>query len=184
MTSTNMSAGKSFRAWLVFGGVLVIGLTADLWSKAAAFSWLKAVAPVTGHRSVIPGVMDFTLSTNPGMAFGFDKLPPWVIVAASVVAVVVVSLFFVTSPRKARGMHLALGLLLAGALGNLYDRLFSRVAMGDGTVRIHQVRDFIDLRPIYYPWIFNVADALLVVGVGLLLLGSFLQWRRERAAAK
>lgn len=76
MTPTGTPAGRSLRPWLAFGGVLAAGLAADLWSKAAAFEWLSRVEPARGHRQILPGVLDFTLSTNRGMAFGFDKLPP------------------------------------------------------------------------------------------------------------
>jgi lipoprotein signal peptidase len=63
-------------------------------------------------------------------------------------------------------------MILAGALGNLYDRLFSVVqvpAPGAEPILRH-VRDFIDLSQIGYKWVFNIADALLVIGVGILMI--------------
>jgi signal peptidase II len=72
-------------------------------------------------------------------------------------------------------MHVALGLQLGGASGNLIDRL----RFGGS------VLDFIDLN--FWPlrrWpVFNVADSSIVVGVTLLtLLMLWAEWREERAS--
>jgi signal peptidase II len=57
----------------------------------------------------------------------------------------------------------ALGLFIGGALGNnLIDR-----------ARIGEVVDFLDFSGLYFPWVFNVADSAITVGVMLLLLDSF-----------
>ena len=127
------------------------------------------------------------------------------------------------STTSRRAMHIALGLVLAGAVGNLYDRATqvayvaripgkgpdigilvreteSHVTLADfpngGHRRTWQrptdprsglqpvVRDFIKIEAkigglSLWPWVFNVADALLVVGVSLLLL-SFAGDRKPR----
>ena len=177
-------AGKSRSCWAVFLLLLVLGLLADLWSKAAVFNWLAGSDPIQASRVIIPGVLKFTLSTNPGIVFGFDKLPPAAIVLATTVAVGVILYFFSTSPARSHVTHCALAVILAGALGNLYDRLFSRVHLPGEAVIHREVRDFIDLTEIHYRWVFNVADVLLVIGVALLLLTSLAQWRGEKAAEK
>ena len=70
-------------------------------------------------------------------------------------------------------------MILGGAVGNLYDRLAGRVDLGNLGVIRHQVRNFINLSHISvnvgqtvlnYPYIFNVADVLLVAGVAALLI--------------
>jgi len=77
-----------------------------------------------------------------------------------------------------------MALILAGALGNLYDRLFSEIApLGMAPIE-RNVRDFMDLGDLYYPWIFNVADVLLVVGVALLCLHWIRAERRHKSAAQ
>ena len=181
---THQSAGKSCRAWLIFVILFVLALAGDLWSKAAVFDWVLETEPQTASREILPGVMRFTLSTNPGIVFGFNKLPAAVVVAMSMVAVLVVLYFFATSDRKARFSHAGLAMILAGALGNLYDRLFSEVQLPGRELSVHHVRDFIDLSQAYYPWIFNIADVFLVVGVAILLLASLAQWRRETKQAQ
>jgi signal peptidase II len=120
-------------------------------------------------RDVAPGV-NFTLSTNPGVVFGFDWLPRWLVNAVTIAMVFVVVIFFATSPRGCTWLHVALALILGGAIGNLYDRLFSSVALpGLAPIRYH-VRDFIDCSELHYNYIFNVADAWLVIGVAMILL--------------
>jgi signal peptidase II len=79
-------------------------------------------------------------------------------------------------------MHVSLALILGGAAGNLYDRLFSAVRLpGLEPIRGH-VRDFIDCRDLAYPYIFNVADALLVAGAAMILLHWLWSSCREGAA--
>jgi signal peptidase II len=76
-----------------------------------------------------------------------------------------------------RGAHrklaaIAIGLIIGGALGNLADR-----------IRLGRVIDFVDFGHLF-PWVFNVADAAVNVGVVLLLLDAFLTRDKGQAAAK
>lgn len=102
----------------------------------------------------------FNLAFNTGMAFsqGAGMGP--------VIAVVVVAVVVVLVRHTARTTHslraVAAGLVIGGAVGNLVDRLFR----GDAWLR-GAVVDFIDLQ--WFP-IFNVADAAVVIGGGLLVL--------------
>jgi len=138
-------------------------------------------------RQVFPGVQ-VTLSTNPGVVFGLS-MPRPVVAAATALTIAMVLFFFATTDRRARAVHLAMACILAGAMGNLYDRMFSRVAALDLAPVCNQVRDFIDCssikvvlagRTVNYPYIFNVADVLLVVGVAILLMHWLLAGRRKK----
>lgn len=190
-TSPQRWALRSPATIIVFASLVLGGLAADLVSKHWVFRSLLSdpaliaraeqyrtshVEPTTWavlhqfRRSACRGV-SFTLSTNPGVVFGWP-LPPWAVVVATIVTVALVCLFFATSDRKARAVHLALAFILAGALGNLYDRLFSEVAPLSMEPIRRNVRDFIDCSDLYYPWVFNVADVLLVVGVIVLALNA------------
>ena len=186
------------RAWLVLIGSLVFGLATDLATKWAAFRWIAGV-PVRVHRSevlsvdrlglllprhepvvVIPRVLNLTLVLNPGAVFGIGAGKRWLFVGFTAVAVVFAGWIFLkwTSARD-RMAHIAIGLLLAGGLGNLYDRL-----------RFACVRDFIHPLPgvqlpfgltwpngsnELWPYVSNVADLWLIVGIAVLLVYS---WRR------
>ncbi|MNJ18211.1 Lipoprotein signal peptidase [compost metagenome] len=70
-------------------------------------------------------------------------------------------------------MTAAIGLVMGGALGNVIDR-----------IRFGGVVDFLDFSGTgLFPWIFNVADSGITVGVGLLILDSFLSERRSTVGA-
>jgi len=101
---------------------------------------------------VIKGLLYFTRVHNRGAAFGLFKGQIFLFAIVSVVAAV----FICLSLRKAKSniYSLSLGLILAGAIGNLIDRL----AFG-------YVIDFLDLR--IWP-VFNVADSAITVGAVLL----------------
>ena len=136
---------SEFRFWLAGG----LGLLADLLSK-----WYACKNLVEGQpREVIPGILNWTLWYNPGIAFGI-KLGWWLILSAVILGVVLVIWLFLSSEKNAFSYHVGLGLILGGAFGNLVDRLRDP----------WMVRDFIDFS--FWPT-FNVADALLCIGVGL-----------------
>jgi signal peptidase II len=191
--------------WLVFLFLTVVGTSADLWTKHAAFSSLlgrpesvrrirfarsslgpdASAAQVLRHagiREPVGAGVEWTLQTNPGVVFGL-RLPRWLVGVATGAAILLVGWFFVCSSATARVLHAALGCVLAGALGNLYDRLIATVDLpaGGGTIR-RQVRDFINCDALGWPWVYNIADALLVIGLGLLLIHFYLEGRRERKA--
>ncbi len=166
----------------VFQGVLNDPATAErlranrygIEARLAAGAPPREVLQIVGHRDVMPGVQ-FTLSTNPGVVFGID-MPRPLVAAATLLAMALVLAVLAFSDRRAWSVHLAMAFIMAGALGNLYDRLYSCVRIPlEGIQPIcYQVRDFIDLSQLHYRWIFNIADVLLVVGVGLLLLHRIL----------
>ena len=130
------------------------------------------------HRDVCPGLR-FSLSTNPGVVFGFNAIPDFFVSVMTVFMIVVVLIFFATSHRKAYWMQVGFALILSGALGNLYDRLFSSVVLPGLTPISHHVRDFIDCSDLGYPYIFNVADAWLVIGVAMIVLWYLREWYKE-----
>ncbi|MHC4985482.1 MAG: signal peptidase II [Planctomycetota bacterium] len=194
--SPSARAHRHLPAVLVFVIAAVVGLAADLVSKHWTFQSLLAdreaisanvqaiqrkyeqmgVSPPAARRvlqdlhvsrSVAPGVK-LTLSTNPGVVFGLP-MHRGLVLAATAIVLVVVTWFFITSGAKQYWLHAALGMVLAGALGNQYDRLFSIVRLpGVDPIR-YEVRDFIDCSGLYYPWVYNIADVLLVIGVAIIL---------------
>ena len=129
----------------------------DLLSKW--YAWEKLAEAPERTRELIRGFLVLKLVYNPGIAFGIE-LGWWLILSAVVLGVVLVIWLFLVSESKAVCYHVGLGLILAGAVGNLVDRLREP----------WMVRDFID-----FPWwefwpTFNVADAGLCIGAGLLVL--------------
>ena len=173
--------------------VLVALLVAlDLWSKADIFAYLgghpaRAMVDQHGHErvAVLGNWLAIMRSWNPGMAFGLFGDSQMILVAGRVVAVSVLAWMLCKHERIKSASGAALVLVLAGALGNLYDNLFmgtvSGWLAGDEVLEFGQVRDVIDLyfaRWDYHFATFNVADSCITVGAVLLL---FFWGRDERA---
>jgi len=167
--------------WLRFVIVaLLVGL--DLWSKAGVFAWLEShpdgmTVDVHGHRRVtIIGEWFATMrSWNPGMAFGFFGDHQVILVLGRLVAVSVLSFMLWRIPKQQLFGCVALTLVLAGALGNLYDNLFQgnlgEWFGGDVDLEMGEVRDFIDVYFSYWDYhfpTFNVADSCISIGAVLL----------------
>lgn len=150
--------GLAGKGWTL---VLAAGICAlDLWSKAQVFASLEP-----GERLRLAGSwLAFVEVMNRGGIWGAFPEHSELLRALRVVAVVVVVAMIRTTRPDARLVLVALGLVLGGAIGNIYDGF-----VHDG------VRDFIlvDLDvPVFDPFpVFNVADSAICVGVGLLVLG-------------
>jgi signal peptidase II len=148
---------------LIFWPIFTAGVALDLWTKSAVFNWLEN-SQQHGF-TVIEGFLRLQLAQNAGAAFGIAAGQRPMLVAVSVVAMVVVFAVFLFAGNHRKIVNVALALFAAGVCGNLYDRLFNNGL----------VRDFIDV--VYWPgkhWpAFNVADSLLCIAVGLLILSSF-----------
>ncbi len=130
------------------------------------------------------GPVELTLSVNPGVVFGFDEIPDMAVNLVTFLMCGVLVGLFCKSARRDWWMHIALGFILGGALGNLYDRLASNVPLPGLTAIQHHVRDFIDCSRIGYQWIFNLADVYLVIGVAGLMIHWIVLHRRDLRAAK
>ncbi len=149
------------KAHLAFWSLMIGGVALDLWTKKAIFDWLGP------HEvfSVIDGFVQFVPALNNGAAFGWFAGRSYFLMGVSLIATAVIFAIFLFGGSRQRLVHIALGLFAAGVCGNLYDRAFN-----DGLVR-----DFIDVYYRTYHWhTFNVADSLLCIGVGLLILSTCL----------
>jgi signal peptidase II len=118
---------------------------------------------------IIPGLFDIVHWENRGMAFGVfnDSESPWrtlLLIALSIAAVIWVSVMLWRAKRLDALLCWAFGLILAGAVGNLFDRVVSG-----------RVTDFLLFYIGRHQWpAFNVADSAIVIGCGLLIVD---QWR-------
>ncbi|WP_420394571.1 signal peptidase II [Acuticoccus sp.] len=136
---------------------------ADQASKA----WVLALDLSQGPLKVLP-VLDITLVWNRGISYGLlqqDGTGRWLLVAFTVVATLLLAAWLW---RAQSGLvRLAVGGIIGGALGNLVDRtLYGAVV------------DFVHLHWRTFSWyVFNVADAAIVLGV-VALLGDALLTRR------
>jgi signal peptidase II len=153
-------------------GLTAYGLAALVIAlDQAAKAWILGLGLRLYESRPVAGILQFTLVPNAGVSFGFlraDKdLARWALVAFSLI----VAAMIVWWARRAHRPLQALGygLIAGGAVGNAIDR-----------ARFGWVVDFIDVQKIgFFPWIFNLADSAITVGVIALLLDSL---RREPAA--
>lgn len=127
-----------------------------------------------GQRIAVFPFFDITLLYNRGAAFSFlaqgSGWQRWLLIGVALGAIVFILWLLKTQHDASRQMRLALTLILAGAAGNLIDR----IAYG-------HVVDFILLywHPWYYP-AFNIADTTITCGAILLVLDEIRRWRTTR----
>ena len=152
--------GKSRRC---FGALPEWALPLDLWTKSAVHAWLKDLPGQV--YPVIDSCLQLVLRENTGAAFSMAQGKTGMLAIVSMVAMVAVVGIFLFGKVRWRLLQVALALFLAGIVGNLYDRAFNPGG----------VRDFIDAYWGKYHWpAFNVADSMLCVGMGILILTQFL----------
>jgi signal peptidase II len=151
--------------WALFWAIALAGSAFDLAAKAAVF----ARVPLGTVRPVLEGMLDLQPTHNRGALWGFGSWLPYsglIFAGLSIVAgVAIVYWLFVRGAARDLWLTIALGLIMAGALGNCYDRL-----------TLGYVRDFVHLRiePLNFEFaIFNFADNMLVAGAALLMLLAF-----------
>ena len=151
---------------MIWPALLII--LADQISKLAVIRCLSMYESVP----VVTGFFNLVHVRNRGMAFGFLNRPDinfgfYVLVAASIGAIVLLTIWFVRLKEDDKMTTISLSLILGGAAGNLIDRL-----------RFREVVDFIDLYIGEYHWpAFNVADSAITVGTILLAITLFLKNR-------
>ena len=137
--------------------------------------WVASTIPRYGWIDVIDGFFRITHARNTGAAFGFGQsLPIWVFVALTLLALWMIHRFYQQVHDDDRMSALALGLIVAGAIGNLIDRVWH-----------HEVIDFLqfNLQLFIFPD-FNVADSAIVIGVALLLLDVVTQEAEENSGTR
>jgi signal peptidase II len=115
-----------------------------------------------------PNVFEIQLTFNQGIAFGYFQ-GKGVMLAPIAVVISVGSIWYILKhPEESKWNHFAFGLLAAGALGNLFDR-----------VAFQRVTDMFWFRLINFP-VFNVADSCITVATTMLIIG----WWAEAAQRK
>ena len=177
-TGREGSALKSPAAWVRFLAVVVAGTVLDLWSKHWAFLalkneetlWSKASLDALGRKLLC---LEFIWQENFGAVLGVGQGRTAMFVGFTFLALALLTWLFVDSKRSHSGLHLFLGCVVAGAIGNLYDRM-----------QFAYVRDFLRFTfradwatwggdsHYVWPYVFNIADVFISVGV----FGLFLVW--------
>ena len=151
-----MTSERRSELWIA--GTVVI---ADQTVKAAVRTQLGFGDAIV----VIPGLLNLTRVHNTGAAFGMLNSLEFpfksvIMTLLPLAALAVLAIYAATLPREQRLSRLGLAFVIGGAAGNLIDR-----------VRAGYVLDFVDVYwGTWHFWAFNVADASITVGVGLMIL--------------
>jgi signal peptidase II len=168
-----------------------LGLALDLAAKSLGWNFLGGPLEEGGRElSIIRGWLRLVASRNPGIVFGFNfgesfgigpsggRLLTILLTAAT--SALIFYIFAASRPRQ-RWLHLACGLILAGALGNLYDRLLFGHVRDIIQITAHAAVGGVTLQ---WPYVFNVADVYLVVGVVVVAIVFMFGRAPDAAAAK
>ncbi len=150
--------------------LILVLLIADQLTKAIVFQKIAFLS----SQSIIPGFFNLTHIHNRGAIFGFfsqseSQLLHIVLMLATLVALALVVYYFFMTPPTEKLAIISLSLILAGALGNLIDRVFRGYVI-----------DFLDLYVNKWHWpSFNVADSCVTIGAFLLVFVVFFKRRRK-----
>jgi len=136
------------------------GVILDIVSKWLVFTKLKESDKIP----LIPGLIDIVQSKNEGVVFGMFPGKTNAFIVFSIIAIAIIIYLYIKSDKTPFTSNLALGLVLAGAMGNLWDRIWYAY-----------VRDFIDFHiGNKYHWpTFNIADSLICIGISFMVFCSF-----------
>lgn len=151
--------------WFILSIVIIC---LDQITKYWAFRTLIPYQP----EAIVP-MLNFTLAYNTGAAFSFlsgtGDWHRWLFTGFSGVMSIVLVVWIIRLPQSARLQSIALSLILAGAVGNLIDRIL-----------LGHVIDFIDVYYTHYHWpSFNIADSAICGGAFLLLIDMFKESKKE-----
>lgn len=183
-TASNDAIGRLHhhpKRLVVYGLLAACLLVADLAFKYWAFARYALSSP---PDEVVPNLLALQLTYNTGAVFGLGKGYAWVFAVITVIAAGVIITTLLRCRADQRLLPICLAMIFAGALGNMYDRLFYR-----------GVRDMLLLFPgvelpfglawpggltLVYPWIFNLADVYLTIGILLVMAWTLVDgWRAE-----
>jgi signal peptidase II len=160
--------GLTRPGWVAFTVAALVILVDQLLKR-----WIvDGLGLAVGDSRALFWPLSLTLVRNDGISFGFFQThAPWTRWALAGFSLAVSVGLAVWARRIERVMTaIAAGLILGGAVGNLIDR-----------VRLGSVVDFLDVHPLVFPWVFNVADSGITVGVTLLLAESLFCNRKPAA---
>lgn len=166
-------------AYLLAFAVLILDQLSKFWIVDSLFparcpGFVADASTNAGCSVELLPVLSLSMVWNRGVSFGLfqaEDAGRWILVAFSLAVAVALAFWARKADRPI--LAAALGLVIGGAVGNLIDR-----------VRFGAVADFIDVSGLgFFPWVFNVADSAITVGVILLILDSFLPHGRTSKRA-
>lgn len=158
-------------AIIISVALMVVGVALDQISKYLVVINMELYESV----DVIPGIFRFTYIQNRGAAFGSMADNRWLFMVLSTVAIVAILVYLFWKRPSNKLVLASITLIVSGGIGNMIDR-----------ISLGYVIDFLDFCafPNLWMWVFNVADAFVCIGAGLLALWMILDTVREYKAEK
>lgn len=152
--------------------IAIVILILDQWSKFAAFSFLDGLGQES--YNVLP-FFNIVRVYNTGVSFGMlQGIAYGHIILSLFASAVTIALFIWLIMADNLRLVIGLGLVIGGAIGNIFDR-----------VTIGAVKDFLDFYIGNWHWpAFNIADSAILIGVIILLIDSFLENKKEAKQVK
>ena len=164
-------------AWAAYGFALFV-IVMDQLTKA----WVLGSADVSDPAMIpsgylfaeaIPGILNITMVRNTGVSFGLfgGGEARWALSVFSIIVAGALAWWALKAER--RTLVAAIGLVIGGAIGNAIDR-----------IQYGYVVDFIDFSGTgVFPWVFNIADSAITIGVLLLIIDSVVSERKQAVGA-
>ena len=174
-TERKMSGSRRTLVWRV---LYLVAAAALYLTDQASKAWAVRELRFGRARTVVENVFYFSYAENPGIAFGQlqegGEFGRWMLAALAALAAVGVLVYFFRVKGAGDRVLGACALLLAGIAGNLTDR-----------VRLGHVIDFVEVHLGSFQWpTFNVADAAICVGAGLLALDIIFEGKSKKVKGK
>ncbi|WP_426042342.1 signal peptidase II [Brevundimonas sp. TWP2-3-4b1] len=154
--------------------VIVMDQLTKAWVLGSADVSDPAMIP-SGYlfAEVIPGILNITMVRNTGVSFGLfgGGEARWALSVFSIIVAGALAWWALKAER--RTLVAAIGLVIGGAIGNAIDR-----------IQYGYVVDFIDFSGTgVFPWVFNIADSAITIGVLLLIIDSVVSERKQAVGA-
>tara|TARA_A100001037_G_scaffold234553_1_gene213339 strand:+ start:548 stop:1021 length:474 start_codon:yes stop_codon:yes gene_type:complete len=151
---------------ILFASAIMV--LADQISKTVIRSTMTLYESIT----VIPGFFHLTYITNDGMAFGINfPFGIYIFSAISIILTIILFYYLWTIRYESILIRSGVAMILAGAIGNLIDRLF-----------LGEVVDFLDFMIGDLHWyVFNFADSYVTIGMGIILYDSIILEKKRQA---
>lgn len=145
---------------IILSSVILGGIALDQLTKILVLKLMELGQSI----ELIPGVLNLTYIQNRGAAFGMLSEHRWLFMVVSTVAIIGIGIYLFGFCKERLMLRVGLALIVSGGIGNMIDR----TAYGF-------VVDMIDFCLFdFWIWIFNVADACVCIGAGVVILALIL----------
>ena len=156
---------KKLNSWLLYLGIIALGIIFDQVTKSLAVEFLSLNRKPSKTVNIIGDFLRLRYAENTGMAFSMLSDSRWVFMSVSTVAILAMIFYLLFAKDQPLLYTVSVAVIASGGIGNMIDRFF-----------LGYVIDFVDVK---YFAVFNGADSLVCVGAGLLCLAMVLDIIKE-----